>query len=298
MYRFLRITLSLLLVPAFLFAQDDTEDNVPVAKKGFVLGIYMGAYFANKYTADAYDGYGFDLNGKRNDFANSYMYQKIVMQYGGGYGYTDQIANALNVNHSDWSFTEADMPINMHYTPAFLFGLQCRYSVDGRNGIALNLNVAKISAVGNFTIETTPPTGSTQINNSVRTFGIRGEEQRMMIQVGYNRVFGKNEKVNFFGEAGLNMTYSQFNKNAIQVGNLTIDLLEFYDYNGVQVGYYRLPRGMGLGAYAGLGLNLTMSEKFLIQIMYSPSYEGIAIGDNTRLKLQHSVGLRAYYNFL
>jgi hypothetical protein len=297
MLRLLKTSL-LLLLPACMLAQETTEDETPVRKKAFTLGIYMGAYFANKYTADAYDGYGFDINGKRNDFFNSYMYQKIVMQYGGGYGNTDLIANALNVNHSDWSFSETDMPVNMHYTPAFLFGLNCRYSVDGTNGIAFNLNVAKVSAVGNFTIQTIPPTGSTQINNSVRTFGIRGEEQRLMIQLGYNRVFGDNEKVNFFGEAGMNMTYSQFNKNAIQVGDLTIDLLEFYDYNGVQVGYYKLPRGMGLGAYAGLGLNLTMSEKFLVQIMYSPSYEGIAIGDNTRLKLQNSIGLRAYYNFL
>ncbi|HEY0030716.1 MAG TPA: hypothetical protein VGC65_08155 [Bacteroidia bacterium] len=294
------ISLLLLLRAPASFAQEETENETitpPVKERSFKLGFIVGSYFANKYTADAYDGYGFDLDGKRNDFLNSYMYQKIVMQYGGGYGNVDQIALALNVNHSDWTFEEDDMPINMRYTPAFLFGLQCRYSVDGKNAISINVNAAKINVTGNFTIQTIPQTGSTQINNSIQTFGIKGSEQRLMIQLGYNRIFGDNEKANFFAEAGLNMTYSQFDKNEILINGLYINLLEFYDYQGIQVGYTRLPRGMGLGAYAGAGLNITMSEKFTIQLMYSPSYEGIAIGANTRLKLQNAVGLRAYYNF-
>ena len=107
-----------------------------------------------------------------------------------------------------------------------------------------------------------------------------------MIQVGYNRIFGKNEKVNFFVEGGVNMTYSQFDKNEILINSLHIDLLEFYDYQGVQAGYTKLPRGMGYGAYAGGGINIAMNEKFTVQLMYSP-----------QLKWQHSVGLRAYYNF-
>jgi hypothetical protein len=303
MFRALKL-LFLLLIPVSMIAQDDDTGGstlTPLKKKGFIIGIYMGAHFANKYTADAYDGYGFDLDGKRNDFENSYMYNKIVLQYGGGaYGGVDQVAQALNVNHSDWSFTEADMPINMHYVPSFLFGLQCRYSVDTKNGIVLNMNMAKLKVSGNFTIETLPPTGSTQINNSVRYFGITGQEQRFMLQLGYNRLFGKGEKINPFAEGGLNMTYAQFDKNEVLINNLYINLLDFYSNPalGVNVGYTKKPRGFGLGAYAGVGLNINLSEKFLVQIIYSPSYEGIAIGENTRLKLQNSAGLRAYYNFL
>jgi hypothetical protein len=225
------------------------------------------------------------------------MYEKIINQYGGGYLQPDLIAQALNVNPGEWEFTKNDMPINMRYTASFLFGLQCRYSVDNKNAISLNVNAAKLNVSGNFTITTRPSTGSSPINNSIQTFGIKGGEQRLMIQIGYNRLFGDNETINFFAEGGLNMTYSQFDKNEILINNLKIDLTEFYDYQGIQAGYTRLPRGMGFGAYAGVGINIAMGEKFTIQLIYSPSYEGIKIGDNPKLKWQHSVGLRAYYNF-
>jgi hypothetical protein len=230
------------------------------------------------------------------------MYGKIINQYGGGYGQTDLIAQALNVNPRNssspgWDFTKNDMPVNMRYTASFLFGLQCRYSVDPKNAISLNVNASKLNVSGNFTISTTPPTGSSQINNSIQTFGIKGGEQRLMIQIGYNRLFGDNETINFFAEGGLNMTYSQFDKNEILINNLKIDLTEFYDYQGIQAGYTKLPRGMGFGAYAGVGINIAMGEKFTIQLIYNPSYEGIKIGDKQMLKWQHSVGLRAYYNF-
>lgn len=303
MNNFIKLFLLLpLLNSSVLFAQENTEGETTEEtgkERAFKLGIYVGSYFANKYTAGSYDGYGFDMDGIRNTtFEKSWMYEKIVNQYGGGYGQPDQIAVALGVQTTaDWSFTKDDMPTNMRYTPAFLFGLQCRYSVDKFNAISLNLNVAKLSLSGNFTMTTRPPAGSSQINNSIQTFGIRGGEQRLMIQIGYNRILGDNEKANFFVEGGLNMTYSQFDKNEILINNLQIDLLEFYDYQGIQAGYTRKPRGMGLGAYAGLGINITMSEKFTIQLIYSPSYEGVKIGDNPKLKWQHGIGLRAYYNF-
>ncbi len=292
--------LLLIFVSSSTIAQEEgfTSDTSR-KQRSFKVGLYIGSYFANKYTAGVYDGYGFDLEGERiADFDKSWMHEKIINQYGGGYGQVDQIALALGVNSSaDWAFVKEDMPTNMHYTPAFLLGLQCRYSVDQKNAISLNFNVAKLTVSGNFTITTRPPSGSSQINNSIQTFGIRGGEQRLMIQIGYNRIFGNNEKANLFAEAGMNMTYSQFDKNEILINNLQIDLVEFYDYQGIQSGYTKLPRGMGFGAYAAGGVNITMSEKFTVQLLYSPSYEGIKIGNNPKLKMQHSVGLRAYYNF-
>jgi hypothetical protein len=297
----------LLFFSTFMFAQETTESETTETsgkQHPFKIGFYVGSYFANKYTAGVYDGYGFDMDGVRiNVFEKSWMYEKIINQYGGGYGQTDLIAQALNVNPRNssspgWDFNKNDMPVNMRYTASFLFGLQCRYSVDNKNAISLNVNASKLNVSGNFKIVTTLPTGATSPNNKgEQWFGIKGGEQRLMIQIGYNRLFGDNETINFFAEGGLNLTYSQFDKNEILINNLKIDLTEFYDYQGIQAGYTRLPRGMGFGAYAGLGINIAMGEKFTIQLIYSPSYEGIKIGDNPKLKWQNSVGLRAYYNF-
>lgn len=295
-----------LFFSTLMFAQETTESETtetPGKQHPFKIGFYVGSYFANKYTAGVYDGYGFDMDGVRiTNFEESWMNNKINFQYGGGNGQIDQIAQALNVNPRNspspgWEFTKNDMPLEMRYTASFLFGLQCRYSVDNKNAISLNVNASKLNVSGNFTITTIPPTGSSQINKSIQTFGIKGGEQRLMIQIGYNRLFGDNETINFFAEGGLNMTYSQFDKNEILINNLKIDLTEFYDYQGIQSGYTKLPSGMGLGAYAGVGINIAMGEKFTIQLIYSPSYEGIKIGDKPTLNWQHSVGLRAYYNF-
>ncbi len=304
MLRRLKIFISffLLLNSSIGISQDNTDnDNTESAgkQKHWKIGMYVGSYFANKYTASAYDGYGYNIDGIRNSsFETSYMYEKIIMEYGGYNGYgTDQIAVALNVNHGEWNFTKDDMPINMHYRPAFIFGINGRYSVDKVNAIELNMNFAKLTVNGNFTISTLPPPGSTQINNSIQTFGIIGGEQRLMTQLGYCRILGNNENLNFLVEGGMNMTYARFSSNQILINNLKIDLTAFYDNQGVQANYTRKPVGFGLGAYAGIGLNLSANDDYTIQLVYNPSLEGIKIVSNSTLKWQHAIALRAYYNF-
>lgn len=57
------------------------------------------------------------------------------------------------------------------------------------------------------------------------------------------------------------------------------------------------PIGTGYGAFAGMGLNIGINEGIRVQIAYSPTLENINIVKNPKLKIQHSAGLRAYYNF-
>jgi hypothetical protein len=225
------------------------------------------------------------------------MYNKIVLEYGGGYpGQVDVIAQALGVQHGEWSFSESDMPVNMRYAPAFLIGLQGRYSVDNKNAILLNINASQLNITGNFTIVTTPQTNFTQVNRNIHTFGIKGVEQRMMMQIGYQRVFGKSEKVNLLAEGGLHITLAKFDQNVIMINDLLIDLTSYYYQPGYNAYYVRKPIGVGYGAFAGVGINANFN-KARIQLVYNPSYEGINLGDDTKLKMQHSIGLRMYYNF-
>lgn len=281
------------------FSQDtqEGEGNAPIdPKKKFHVGMFIGAYFANKYTADMYDGYGRDFDGKKNTFENSNMYHKIVEQYGGGYGNEDQIAIALGVGHDDWSFIEDDMPVNMHYNPAIAVGLNCKYTADKKNAIVFNLNAIKLNATGNFTIYTRPSSGATQINTSLKTFAIKGTEQRLQVQMGYQRILGENETFNFFVEGGLNATFVKFQDNLIQINNLQISL---YDDNSSTLPVSSYPAnktsGVGFGVFVGLGVNLTTSTKWTLQLVCSPTLEQINIGINPRLKLQNAVGLRAYF---
>lgn len=303
--KFRIICFLLLLFSLNTIAQETQDDEVTqepyVPRKGFRVGLYIGSYFANQYTANMYDGYGFDIDGNRNNWDNSLMNQKINMEYGGrAYsGQTDQIALALNVDpQTGWSFNASDMPTNMRYSPAIMVGLNCIYSVDAKNAILLNLNLANITANGNFTIITPLQANSTQINDRIKTFSIRGKEQRMMLQFGYQHLFGESEKINWLVEGGLHATLAKFSSNEVLINNLKIDLTSYYNnafYSSALI--YRKPIGFGLGVFAGAGVNLNMNSKFTLQLLYSPTYERINIGINPRLKFQHAAGLRAYYNF-
>ena len=299
-----RLLLVLLLLTMSTFSQDSVNVSSGNNKdsKGFKFGLYIGSLFANQYTANMYSGYGFDVDGNINSWDNSWMNQKINVQYGGNgnSALTDQIAQALKVDPQTWPFSQLDMPINMHYTPAFSVGLCGNYSVDKRNAILLNVNASKLNASGNFTIETlqTSSGSSTQMNNNnTQTFGIIGGEQRLVMQLGYQHLFGDGDKFNFFLEGGLTATLAQFSKNSILINSLAIDLVQYnnsvYFPTAVPV---KRPVGIGFGAFTGMGINVNFNPKTVIQLVYNPTFEKINIGQSPTIKLQNSIGLRLFYD--
>lgn len=279
---------------------DPPEEQPAKRKSKFLTGFYVGSYFANKYSASTYNGYGFDVDGNRNSFLNSFMYQKIKNEYGGGYGQYDYIAEAIGVDQRQWDFTESDMPVNMHYQPAILVGLNFKIPLAKRSAIIFNVNGTKLSVEGNFTIITLRPPGSPNpaINTNIKTFAITGKEQRLQFELGYQKIFGGDEKFNFFGEAGFVATLAKYDRNMIYVNNLQIDLT-YYVNQAINPapGPTRKPVGIGVGAFAGLGANIDINPKVTIQLLYSLSHEKINIGTNPKLKLQNNLGLRFYYNF-
>lgn len=311
----LLLTTLLLSFSSSYKAQEDETENTDTntvqrvyKTKGFHAGLYVGAFWANRNTAYIYDGYGFDINGQRNTFANSILYDQIVNVYGGANGGVDYIAQLLNVNHSDWNFTEQDMPINLRYTTTYLVGLNTRYQINKKASITLNINGSKLVVNGKFTIRSANTnSGLNNANSSQSTlnqFTIIGAEQRLMFQLGYQRVLGNNEKLNFMIEGGLNVILSKAQKNQAILNtdvnsgqnNITIDLMNLYNqppYNYYSAKYLV---GGGIGAFGGIGLHLTINPKYTVQLLYNPSYDRISLGYNPKFKLQHGVGLRFYYN--
>ncbi|MFM7078752.1 MAG: hypothetical protein ACKOYC_03060, partial [Bacteroidota bacterium] len=192
--------------------------------------------------------------------------------------------------------TEEYMPFNMRYKTVFSVGLNTRYSRDGKNGVLFNTNASIMKAAGNFTIKTTPPPNSTQINNSFQTFEISGEEQRLQVQLGYQGVLGPEEGIQFFIEGGLHATLAKFVKNEIQINDLVIDLSQEFQYNNGTIYFTGTrPVGLGFGAFAGVGFDVNTSGPWDLQLVYNPLLERVNIGWEPKLKLSQSVGLRAYY---
>ena len=136
----------------------------------------------------------------------------------------------------------------------------------------------------------------------LRQGSITGGEQRLMVQLGYQKVLGTHDKINFFVEGGLNIVMSKFLKNQAlmqsvnpNVPALEIDLASIY--NAPQYNAFRSKlTGVGVGIFAGAGIHLTINPKYTIQALYNPSYDKINLGDEPSYKLQHGFGLRFYYN--
>jgi hypothetical protein len=125
---------------------------------------------------------------------------------------------------------------------------------------------------------------------------ITGGEQRALFQMGYRKILGNDKVFNFFIEEGIEINMTKAMSNRVIINNLQIDLNTNYNnpylYNGFMQKYLS---GVGLGAFAGIGLNITANAKCNFQLVYEPSYEKINIGFDKSLKLQNTVGLRIYY---
>lgn len=288
--------------------RDTTGQSAFIPHKGFHAGLFVGAFWANKYTAYLYDGYGFDQNGQRNTFNNSILYNQIVNVYGGANGGVDYIAQLLNVNHSDWYFNEQDMPTNLRYTTTYLVGLNTRYQINKKASITLNINGSRLTVNGKFTISSTNSSnfGSGSASQSkLHQFTILGAEQRLMFQLGYQRILGKNEKLNFMVEGGLNFILSKAQKNQAILNsedqnnsqnNITIDLMSIYNQSPYNYYSAKYLVGGGIGAFGGIGFNLNINPRYTIQLLYNPSYDRVSLGYNPKFKMQHGFGLRVYYN--
>lgn len=295
----------IMLCTSTIFSQNKNTDNKKDTTKGLHVGLYVGAYFANKHSASLYDGYGYDVNGQRNSFATSVLRNEIENVYGGRNGGVDQIAQLLNVDTKDWYFNETGMPINLIYRPTYMVGLNLRYLIDKKQAFTLNINGTKLTSTGAFSINSigsvgtsTNPAASNQ--NRLNQFAITGGEQRLFFQFGYQRYFGSSSKFNFFTEVGFNIVMAKLEKNLALLNynnnTLVIDLMRVYNqdnYFYLKAQYFT---GVSIGAYAGLGVNVKFNPKYTFQLVYQPSYDRIPLGDNPLFKLNHNVGLRIYFN--
>lgn len=284
------------------FAQDDEDvtSNPHSSKRSKLrVGLYLGTLFPRDKPASFYDGWGYNMDGIRNGFDSSLMNIRINRDYGGNLtGQHDYVADALGVNHGDWTFNESDMPSEITYSVAFVLGAHVGFSLGEKNSILFNFSTAKLTANGAFTITVinTSPQPQQPGYQDIRTFGIEGSEQRFVFQLGYQHVFGEEGGFDFFTEGGPVCTFSKFLKNQIAINNLIIDLGSYYDQP--QYGEFKKQNltGIGLGAWGGLGFTTGYDARAIVQFVYNPSLETIAIGPNPSISLQHYLGLRIYYN--
>jgi hypothetical protein len=269
----------LLLCSITVLAQDESTDNEEISLssegvQGFHFGIFIGSFFANNYSASLYDGYGVNVLGNRNDWATSVMVQRMYLDGMDSINssaiprsspYSDIIGPTIGLNHDQWHFESSDMPTDVRYRAAFMFGLNLQYGISKTEGFIFNANFAKLNITGNFTITSPYKKLNPSLGDSVLYFGISGQEQRFMFQVGYSRLLGNPSGFNFLIEAGALMNNAQYLSNYANINELKIDLTPFTSYAGYQTNY--LPHeysAIGYGAFAGIGCNINVNPKYIL----------------------------------
>ncbi|NEN25715.1 hypothetical protein G3O08_19685 [Cryomorpha ignava] len=317
MNRFLQIALifaAILLgtmAKAQVYNYEDGEEPLPPDSiKGLYVGLNLGFYFANKNTARIYNGYGYERDGAIiSTFAQSWLNRAISGPPNGSFQSEDRTSEAMRAAPGEWIFAESDMPGEMTYRPSFMFGGHLRYMFNSDFGVFTEINGTFPVTVGQFTIQRVAPSPDPTQNQRLEQFQIRGEEQRLFINLGLHRVLGRKavEKsgkptiILPYFDLGATVTFAKFEENVIDMGeyvvnfNRIVDLTQFYTQQGQFVESANLLTGMGFGGFGSIGGQITLGRKFTIDIGYVANFQQVKLGDIKETGIQHQFVLKAIY---
>ncbi len=313
MKTFLKITLSLLFISissgitAQVYNYEDGEGPTPPDSiKGLYVGLNLGYYFANKNTARIYNGYGYERDGAINGtFAQSWLNQAIQ----GSFQAEDRTSEAMRAAPGEWIFAEENMQSLMTYRPSFMFGGHLRYMFNSDFGVFTEINGTFPVTVGEFTIQRTAPSSDPTQNQRLEKFIIRGEEQRMIINLGVHSVLGrkaaekkgKTPTILPYIDLGATVTFAKFENNVIDLGQYVVsfdrivDLTQFYTRQGQFQQEANLLTGMGIGGFGAVGAQITLGSKFTIDFGYAANIQQIKLGNISEVGIQHQIVLKAIY---
>lgn len=293
--------LSSLSASAQVYNYADGEGPTPPdSVKGIYFGLNIGMYFANEATSRIYSGYGYQRDGVINNFSNSWLNQAIQ----GSPQAEDRTSRVMNLAPGEWIFDESDMPGLMPFNPSFMWAGHLRFMFNADFGMFAEVGGTNPVAVGEFTIQNLNPSADPLQNQRLRRFGIRGEEQRLFINLGLHKVLfreslerqGKSTTILPYVDAGFNVTFTKFEANFIDLEKEgTVDLTNFFNRQGQFINDANLLTGAGFGGFGGAGAQITLGSKFTLNIGYVASLAQINLGEINERAIQHQIVLRAIY---
>ena len=215
-------------------------------------GINFGAYFANKYTANYYNGSDENVNKISWVMETKYWYDEIKQ-----------------ILHAD-SVILREYPTNMNYHVALMGGLFFRYNFTRRWGLFLEFNYTQLTTDAQFTLEVDP---YDQPNlPELFLYGIHGREQRVNFDLGAHCRFPVyKKKMNLFLQAGLNINYTGVMKSYINIEDHEYSIIniygdQYYVPNSNIQGYQTTQGGFGYGPYAGGGMGFTFTRQIGMEL--------------------------------
>ncbi len=243
------------------------KNNVLRKNKGWRFGVNFGAYFANKSTANFYNGTG--DNNIQNVFNNPH--------------YEKQILEVLKINDKSEILYKV-LPTDMKYDPAMLLGLFIKYNFNKKTGLFIQFNYSKLKAADVFTLVLED---YTQFEPEYKICNIYGIEERINIDLGLSTGFELSDNYMYLFEAGLNINDTKVLESKIQIENLKFSIV---DYTAI---YYKIVQGgIGYGGFIGSGLDMKFSEQLSLYLGGNLYIKKINLGDDPGYKPNFSIFLR------
>ena len=237
------------------YYEDDEEPEDSI--RGLSIGLNLGSYFASAKTANVYNGSG-PFEEYLNEAAQIRWYS-IPERIGqdGPFAFDQNTAGVIEnfYNIDSYSFRSDYAPTKMRYNPAMYVGLNLKWNFNRYAALIMNLNGARLKAVGQFTMQVT----GSSINNTPNSQGIElltvaGEEQRFNMNFGYRQGWMMGDMSNFFVQVGGSMLGTRWMRNYVLVADRQFDLISQGFVQGQQPLSATPTTGIGFGAFVQTGV--------------------------------------------
>ncbi len=244
--------------------KEEEEDPNPFPLHKFEFGLNFGAYFANKYSANFYNGSPGNVNNINYIMSNP-TWKRAIRQ-------------SLGIDESDTitQLTIDGYPTNMKYKVAFSGGLFLRINFNRRNGIFLQADYAQLKAADVVTMLVYNPVAPSSLPD-YRMEQVLGTEGRVMIDLGYQRSFPLKSRINLFIQGGATMCYTQVIQSIFVVEGKQYNLVNVYGSQGYQPGYNSQTFNVnqnefGFGGYLGVGAGIPLTSMFTLEPSFFAHY--------------------------
>lgn len=260
---------------------DYKEEKDSISRWAF--GIDLGGYFANKYSANFYNGVPGNINNVQFVMSNTYWYQAIK----------------LALNAADTVVVQG-YPTNMHYQVALTGGVFLRFNFNRKNGIFLQADYTQLKAENVVTMEVDPKTYLTFPD--IRQIPIAGREERAMLDLGYQRSFLMKSRIYFFVNGGVIMCYTHVKKSVLVVEGQEYNLINVYGNqayvpNSNVQEFSTTQYGIGFGGLIGGGVGLPITDMFELEPGVSMQYYPVNLQGYPDYKPSFSIFLRILLGF-
>jgi len=245
-----------------------------LSRSGFEYGAVAGFYLPGKGSAHFYSGKPGEENNVEYIFKNKTWYEEIYRNLDAHYkvyikGYPD----------------------NIKYTPAFEFGMFFSYNFNCRTSLYFQFSYVRLLVKDIITLQVDSITYLAEPD--IRLFGIRGEEERNILDVAVNHYFGNSPVIRPMIGLGINMNNTLVKKHVLRIADKDYNLVNVYGNRpyipgGTQQGYDIRQGGIGFGVFATVGARLEFSKLVAIEPGFTFYYK--------QINLESAKGFYPQYN--